>query len=742
MIFSLKSSPARFASVVAMFSLFLVGAMPKQPLGFEIFYDGAWHNVAAVDDVLASNPVTIRHGQGDESPAPRPSQITARLANDDDQYRTSNPAGPLYGKVGRNTPARVSVAGSVRGVVEASAWNTGQTQDFRRIPRRGSSWVDFEGGGILQRVNQWTQPLKSAFRTYNESLDHVTMYFPMEQARTTTKPVPTFSGPEGFAFSGGVSFGSQTYPPSSAPVMDMNDKGGVNLYTNSAPSSTSTTGWQVSWIQRLEPLDASDAYTFSLNTTGGGGGGDAFQIVIKPSTGEISVQGSNSNVGAGFFMNVTKTTSGYDFSQWSMWTIDATYSAGTTSLYVNWTNVDNSESRFINSTFAHEPGTVTSMAADAGTGLVPAGSTFGHFIAVDVGSSGGVDLFDADRIYAWTGYKGELAALRFARLMFDAGIPYYNSFSYLRSMPMGPLTIAPLPEQLKELEATEDGLIYDYRPAAGLIFLTRNDRYNRSVALALTVYDMPSLPVEVIDDQNVHNIVTASQRDGGEVTAEDSTGPMGTAPPPDGVGEYKQTIEVNLDDPDAMLPHLANWWMRRGTVNSPRYPEITLDLTSMSSAMITAVESVFIGTVITISGYREDLIRLHVIGYQEIIDTHSRYIKFACEPDWQFVVAKYSTSAYRSDSPGTTLNTSYSATATSMVVTFADSSYAWSTTGTPYDWMIAGERVTVTSMGAVVGAGPYTQTATVARSVNGVSKSQVSGESVHVHQDVLARYAL
>lgn len=717
--------------------------MPKQDVAFELYYDGAWRDLVVDDDVFAA-PIRIRRGQGDESPAPRPSQITAELANDDDRYRTSNPESALYGKAGRNTPARVSVAGAVRGVVEASSWACDQTPNFRRYPKRGRAWTEFEGGGLLQRIGQWTDPLKSAFRAYNESLSHVTAYFPAEQARTTLVPEPTFPGPEGFAFSGGVAFDSQSCPPSSAPLMDVNELGGVNLYTNVAPNATATDGWQVSWVQRLEPLTADDASMFSVNTSGGGGAGDAFQITLLPSTGEIQLQGSNSNVAPGFWLDVTKTTDDYDFTQWTLWTIDATYSAPTTTIFVNWTNVDNTQSRFMSGTFAHEPGTLDSAANSASTaeGDIPAGSTFGHFLFADVGSNGGVDLFSAARIYAWTGYLGELAATRFFRLLTALGILNYVSDNWAESMPMGPQPVATLAEQLEEIAATEDGLIFEYRPDGGLLLLCRFDRYNRTPAAALTPTDLPGLPREVTDDLGVHNVVTAAQRDGPDVTAEDSTGPLGSQAPPDGVGEYRQTVDVNVTVPAQRLPDIANWWMRRGTVNLPRFPQVTVNLAALSPSKVAEVEAVDVGDVITIDGAREDLIRVHVLGYDEVIGNTSRRIVFNCAPDQQFDVARYDDASKRRDSRTSTLSTAYDPAATSLVVTFTSIRDAWSETNEPYDWAVAGERITVLSMGAVTGSGPWTQTATVRRSVNGVRKRQTAGEAVHMHPAVQARYAL
>jgi len=717
--------------------------MPSQDVTFELYYDAAWHDITVDDDVFSGDPITIRRGQGDESPAPRPAQITAQLDNREDRYRTSNPESPLYDKAGRNTPARVSVGGKVRGVVEASSWSSDQDRDFRRIPRRGRAWTDVEGGGLLQRIGQWTEPLKSAFRAYNEGLSNVTAYFPAEQPRTTAVPEPTFPGPQGFAFSGGVEFDSQSCPPSSAPLMDINENGGVNLYTGVTPSSTSTTGWQHSWVQRLEPLTSADTFMYSWNTSGGGGAGDAFQIVILPSTGEIQLQGSNSAVAPGFWLDVTKTTDDYDFTEWTLWTVDATYSGGTTTLYVNWTNVDNTESRFMSGTFAHAPGSFDSSAVSASTaeGDVPEGSTFGHFLTVDVGSDGGVDLYGVARISAWTGHLGERTAERFYRLLTAAGITSYVSTNWALSMPMGAQPVATLSEHLEEIQQTEDGLIYDLRTDAAIFFLCRVDRYNLTPALTLTPEDLPAPPREVTDDLRTHNIVTAADRQGLEATAEDSTSPLGSQAPPDGAGEYKQRVDVNLDD-KTTLPQVANWWLRRGTVNLPRFPQVTVNLAALDASKLAEVEAVDIGDVIEITGFREYTIRLHVLGYTETIGWPiARRIVFVCAPDQQFAGGEYDDGVARYDSASTTVKTALGLADTAVTFRTVNELELWSTAGTPYDVVIAGQRSTVTSMGAAsLVSGAYDQAATVTRGVDGVRKTIDAGEPIHVATP--GRYAL
>jgi hypothetical protein len=286
------------------------------------------------------------------------------------------------------------------------------------------------------------------------------------------------------------------------------------------------------------------------------------------------------------------------------------------------------------------------------------------------------------------------------------------------------------PNQLKEIVTTEDGLIFDDIDAVGLVLMLRGARYNQTPALALTPTDLPALPKEVTDDLGVHNVVTASQRNGGDSTAEDSTGPLGSQAPPSGAGEYRQTVDVNLDDEDTELPQVANWWLRRGTVNLPRFPQVTIDLGAKPS-LITAVESVEVGSVITITGFREYVIRLYVLGWTETIGTHTRTITFTCAPDQQFVVG-----VYDSTSSATTCGRprcSGAWTSTQAAGTFkmtADES--WSTTSEPYDLMIAGEQITVTNMNARTGTGPYFQSANVTRSVNGVVKALPDGAEVHI----------
>jgi|GEM_PF-3191988 len=705
--------------------------MPPLNVAVELFYDGAWHDIiASNNDVLAEEPIVITRGQGDESAAPRPCSITMRLANDDDQYRTSNPLSPLYGKAGLNTPVRVKVGGVVRGIVEASSWRAGQTPDFRQSPRRGNAWVDFQGGGILQRINGWTEVLKSPFRQYNETLPHIIGYWPAEQARGSTDLISTVPGTRKYLFLD-MAFDSQYKPPGSAPLMDFgqSDDAEVDYIFPRSTGADPTVGWQLSWAGRYGPIAAGPQTIMGWGVADG----TTWDLSLNPTTGQMILQ-SFSSLASGLtpIVNFSASYNGYDWSQWTLFSIDAQYAAGTTTMWVNWVNADLTQSGFITTTFSGVPSLLDGQQWDMSTfDGIPAGSTVGHITGANVSSVNGVNLFDNARKQAWAGYGGETAADRFARLCVLKGVPYYVSSGYAASMPMGPQSVATFPQHVAEIAVSDDALLFDVRDELKIILLTRADRYNQTPALNLIPTNLPALPTEVTDDLPAHNIITVSQRDGGDYTAEDDTGPLGTQPPPAGIGDARQTVNVNVDAEAVMGPLLAGYWLNLGTVDLPRFPSVTVDLTALSPAKITEIEAVNIGSVITITGMRENVIRLYVLGYTETITWPiRRTITFVCAPDLPYVVAVLDTD--RADSGSTILKTAVTSTGTALVFRTSNPGDLWSTT-TPYDVMISGERCTVTAMGAAaLVSGAYDQAATVTRAVNGIVKALAANEPITV----------
>lgn len=86
-------------------------AFPDTPLGVQVELQagGVWTNATA--DTYTRDPITITRGQPDGAWIADPSRCSLTLNNAGGKYTPRNPMSPLYGKVGRNTPMRVSIPG-------------------------------------------------------------------------------------------------------------------------------------------------------------------------------------------------------------------------------------------------------------------------------------------------------------------------------------------------------------------------------------------------------------------------------------------------------------------------------------------------------------------------------------------------------------------------------------------------------------------------------------------------------
>lgn len=693
--------------------------MTTQSVKLEMYYSGAWQDITAQDDVF-TDPITLTRGYTNEMrPQITASSISATLANDDDRYRTTNPESPLYGLAGRATPVRVSVGSTVRAVGEIVSMAPDQTVDFDASTGKGRAWVDLEASGLLRRIGQWDEPLRSPFYTANMVVTHKAGYWPMEDPRGTplaSTPIPLASTKS----MTGVLFDSQKRPPGSGPVADGQKTNIAYFKCIPATDRSSTDGWQATFVADLTSGTGSfytpmtvylaDGYNVSFN--------------MDFSTQDISIyvfDGTNSTAVASNTVNWGT----YVFTgRWIMFVLDVSYSAGTTTVELNWRAVGEWSWLSFTTTYAR----ATSQPAEIRISL-PEDSAYGHVLATH---GRAYSLLWEERFDALRGYAGETAADRFFRLCTLKGVAKTVVGDTTLSAPMGAQGVDTLINHFAEIVTTEDGMLTEDPTDLALIFTLRSERLTQTPALALTYPGDIAPPFrEILDDSAVNNIVTASQRDGGDYTAEDSTTALGTQDAPDGVGEYRQDVAVNVYAPDTDLPQQAYWWLYKGTNPAPRFPSVTVDLLARPD-LVSAVEAVDLGEVITITGARENVIRMHVIGWTEVIGSATRVITFYLARDDIFNGGLYDNTTYRYDSASTTLGSGVNSSAVSLTFSTTDVGDLWSTTDEPYDVFIAGERITVTSMGAASGSGPYTQTATVTRSVNGVVKSLSSGEAIHV----------
>lgn len=683
----------------------------------ELFYDGAWHDVAGDDRLLSEKQLEVRR-DGVETSAPAGATLDARIRNDDDQLRPANPESPLYDTAGVNTPVRLTVGGSVRAMLQLTTADAGESATFRPGTGRGKAWLDVQATGLLQQINQNAQRLDSPIVRQTSSLSSLLGFFPLEDE--SGSPSLTNLVPRGRAgsYAGSMTLGSTDRPGGAARAVQAGSDG--TMFGRFAGATGS--GWQVVFSAKIPAARTGTSLqifrvTDSLGRT--------WSWEINEDSYAWHVRDSED---ATITYQAT-ITGGVDPTRWIRHRMKVTESGGTVTLAASWYEEGAASGLGTTKTFASSTtGQPRSWSTPANVYTDGAG-----YSAVYAVSDSTIELQTGSPRSAFNGYAGERAGTRFVRLLTELGLACELIGDAADTMPMGPQPAEQLPEILREIRDTEVGLMFDARDALAVVMMTRAARQNQT-PVTVSVTEMPSRPREVTAAAAIYNIVTVKNRDGGEVVTSDVEGPYGTA----ARGPYERSIAVNVDD-EAWLRGIANWWLQRGTLGSPRYPQVTITMNGLTGARLAELEAIDIGSVIEIPDYRPDPIRLYVTACPEIVGwPNERRLVLSCEPDDMFVVGVYDTS--RRDSSSTTLAAAAEIGQTSLSLTTAVYSDRWSTTALPYDLTIAGERVTCTAMTAAAGTGPWTQTATVVRSRNGIRKRLPAGAEVHLADR--ARYAL
>lgn len=127
------------------------------PRTTELFYDGAWHPAS----VRESAPVSITRGLSGEGTRAEPTTATMTLGNRDGQYSPHNPASPLYGKIGRNTPIRFSVHAGGPHLALTSGLYTVSTPDSAALAIAGDLDVRIDAA-----ADDWNTPQLLAARYF------------------------------------------------------------------------------------------------------------------------------------------------------------------------------------------------------------------------------------------------------------------------------------------------------------------------------------------------------------------------------------------------------------------------------------------------------------------------------------------------------------------------------------------------------------------------------------------------
>jgi hypothetical protein len=704
-----------------------MGAGDKQDVSLQMFYDGVWNEIA--DETFVEETITTLWGQGSEGAAPRPAKINFTLNNETDKFRISNPESPLYGKAGRNTPVRLAVDTDTIMTAEATSMAPDRTIDFMASmlgDSRGRATVDVEAAGLLRRIGQWTTKIKSAHTTYDLTLPGLVGYWGIEDAVESAYPTPAL--PAGLRIAArDVGFSGAAGPDGSDKVARLNRNSLLGSYF--ADGLTASTSWAYFFSVKLSRSPATGDDGTLLSFLGSNNWIGSVRIVDTDM--RLNVSGDS-----GTLINTSTSVLSTSWTSWNHFVVQASISGGTVTITVKWYNEASETTATLSGTFADTSVGVPVNWATFGSDSLE-GAAWGH-----VGATIGIPaaLTSTDRYEAIKGFPGETVGDRFARILAQENVVGTFLGDEAASMPMGPQRSGKLIDLLREMVDTEDGLLYDDRDDIGLVMRSRINRYTAldDVNLVLSYPTDISPPFrEIVDDLDTHNVVTISDVREFEYTESLDSGPMSTQAPPDGVGEYKQEISVNLDDPEGMAPILAGWWLNRGTLQRSRYETVVIDLVE-NPQLKPYINALSIGEVIGIDGYEPDPFYLMVIGVARRIGSHSHIVTLTTVPAELFTTGIYDLTRY--DSASTVLAEALDLTETGIDIKTTNQGDTWDVGG-GYSWVINGERMSVTSVTApVLSGGFYTQTGTVTRSANGISRTHSTGDEVHVANP--GRYAL
>jgi hypothetical protein len=688
--------------------------------------------------------VTITRGHEPDGSWPRPTRVDCEINNDSLNYDPSRPESTLYGVGGRNTKTRVTVDGNQRVWAEASSWQPDRTPEHVPGANKGRSWTRLVAEGVLGRIGTWTDPLRSPlYRIVEVSGVTPTEWWAMEEDSGATAAPSSVGGapmrpvgsvrytlPDGSPLTPGGTpdFAGGSGVTGSAPLPSFQGGGTLNAVVRSGTFN----GYAIDWVmQHKAGTDAggtTSADVFSWRESG-----TYVHYTVNVIKGYVTVFHANeaddatlSSTGSAVAALDVYDGAAHHF-RYQVRQNGGNYLA---QLYIDGTLYATADN-FV-------PGMAGTVGRPKSVEWNP-GEDRGDYMPV---AAGHVIVWASGQIgaqppvfNALNGYSGEAAGTRFLRLCAELGITRYIIGTSTDTALMGPQRPATFLELLKEIRDTDDCRIDDERFDIALTMRTRRAMYSQTAALTLTYPAQVAIPfTKLIDTVGAQNRVTVKNASGGEVTASLLSGRMSVQPPPAGIGEKKGGVDVSVANQSTQLPDFATWHLAKGTIERPRYAEVTVDLLANPS-LVSATMAVREGDMIAVTGAEPETVRFLVDGIVERIGAVEWTVTFQVELYDVWIIGVYDDGVWRWDTRTTTLAAGATSTATSLSLTTADANDVLTTAAgsLPYDLMIEGERVRVTAITAPAGTGPYTQTATVTRSINGVVKAQLSGGRVNVY---------
>lgn len=671
---------------------------------------------------------------------PIPGEIAGTFDDRDRRYNPANAMSDLYGDVGLNTPMRFRMG-------DTEQW--GELVWEPRTPIGGVKTTEFTASGVLRRLGQGETPLLGSLtRAYLSADPAPVAWWPLDDlagstlARSAIPGVPplTFDAnvrpgvvdaseqigggkrPE-FVQETGVYSGAM----SSSRIPGLTTAGyviDVMVFFGPGQTGISDVGFAYAAGSTLrygrfalatgdpDPL-APMGFNFSLDKDDGAGGSDAesvFVFVPRNEWHHIRVEITQAGASIGMVMRLDGTVG--DTNTWVGETLGRleTLQLGALDEESAFNEV---ESFSFSDLVVFAPG--------------PA----------EIGAAG-------------IGYPGETAAERADRLLEEEGIPVVVIGAFEDSQPMGPQGADTLQELLQECARTDAGFLFATDDDVGLTLRCGRTLYCQDPVMVLSLDDEEvSVAAPIIGDALVRNDTVAQTPSGAKGRSVLTSGRMSVLAPPNGVGRYDTTWNVNPYDVTLLEAHAA-WHNNRGTFSGVRYRRITIDLDG-APGRAADVAALTIGdlvrlTDIDVTDSPEDFDGL-VIRKEEFVRARRRLCTLVLVPARPYEVGVVGAAAgtvdlrgQRIDSGVATLaaTVSSSATAWSIATTggvlMSTDADTWSTSknGGGLFLEVGGEVVRVTN---VTGASSP-QSVTVVRSVNQVVKGHDGNAPVRVRSGV------
>jgi hypothetical protein len=606
-------------------------------------------------------------------------------------------------------------------------------------------YVDVTASDLIARLSDTNKPVRSAITT-NLASSARDGYWTMEQepeTGTSTTVISATYGQPGRVVDG--TFSSTTDFPGTAGSLAFSSDTG--FATGTATFDGANTGIAYAlWYFKLPSVPVSPVTIMRVMMTGG----NVYRVDINATSTGFQLRAYNSDstlLGSGDVLYGT----GILPTSWLAIRTMYTQDGANIDWDLTWYPVGGESLAGTSGTFAGTIGRPRAWYSNGFTGK--SGMELAHVVLdrEDVGftSSSFIDSTNA--------YDGEHVYDRWRRL----GVQFNISLAYRgfhasgsperkRTVAMGPqLPRTPI-ALLTECADADGGMIFAPRNGFGIELRPIVSMINQD-ALELD-YSAQVLSGVIRPDPDafrVRNDVTATKTDGSSARWIKTSGPNNTSEPaddPQGVGTYDVAVPKNVETSDQLLA-AAQWETALGTWAEDRYPQITLEthrqVIATDATLLAAVRKLDIGAAFTLTGLPSWLppgdVYQYARGYNELLQNFTQTITFNAAPYGPYRTGIWGGTARRVDSGTTTIAEDLDTTETGINISTTNRGDIWTTTvgSFPFFAVVGGEVVEVTACTASAGTGPYTQTLTVTRSVNGVPKTHTSGAEIHVFDPAL-----